>query len=696
MKRKKIQCSVTMILTASKARYIEQMQNYMRIRRGKDEYEKDKNEKEKEKNMRLSTRLFLSFALLLGLLVIVVVIELNAIRNLRSSTDRLVNAEAINLSTQLTRRWTLDYYIAHSDESATHVKENYQNTKTAMDEGLDIFKRVDDKSMLDTMKADLDLYNESFVRLKDFADQNDAYSADMVNNINEILDELNRIAVEQEKGFADFSNTYDDIDESKIVNVRNLVDQMKDEYSEVVNSHKAAKSAQNVMIAELRYFLLQDNDFDGQVYTRLSSLKSQCDALYVNFDDPADKEAVADLKNNIHDFVSKYEAYKDLLDSQDAEKAIMGDLALSITESSEALARAQVETMQEDMNTTSFLALIIGVISIIVGLLLAIFITRGLVKQLSGSMNKLSNSATLVLSASTQLAGAGQQLSEGASEQAASIEETSATMEETESMVKQNAAHTKQANGLSEEAIEAASFGSSKMRDMTKSMDELKKSSGEIAKIIKVIDEIAFQTNMLALNAAVEAARAGDAGLGFAVVAEEVRNLAAKSARAAKDTAEIIDRNIVLSEQGVIISGDVGVSLAEIMDKTKGVNQIMSEIAAASEEQAKGTSQVTQAIGQMEKVVQTNAATAEESAASAEDLQIQAKNLEGVVFDLNILVKGTDSKAKKAKLIGDSNANLDEENSESVQELTVSDLPVSEKLIISHDDIIPLETDDDF
>ncbi len=340
-------------------------------------------------------------------------------------------------------------------------------------------------------------------------------------------------------------------------------------------------------------------------------------------------------------------------------------------------------------------AFLIGIIGVLV-LITVKFVSR----PITSSINKIQNSAGQVSYSSKQLSESSQQLSEGATEQAAAIEETSATMDETSSMVKQNADNTRQANNLSKEASQAASIGSERMGEMTQSMEELKKSSGDISKIIKVIDDIAFQTNMLALNAAVEAARAGDAGQGFAVVAEEVRNLAQKSAKAAKDTAEIIDRNIELSERGVSISVAVNESLEEIMQKTSDVNQLMDEISAASDEQAKGTSQVTEAIGQMEVVVQSNAASAEESAASAEELQTQAVTLEEIVIDLNKLVKG--QKASMEENPKSSNEVQYEETEKpklvSSPKLTVKSGGVSKpnKKIMSPDDVIPLDDDDDF
>lgn len=209
-------------------------------------------------------------------------------------------------------------------------------------------------------------------------------------------------------------------------------------------------------------------------------------------------------------------------------------------------------------------------------------------------------------------------------------------------MVQQNTENTKQAALLAGQTKAFADKGNSEMVEMTTAMTEIKKSSNQIAKIIKVIDEIAFQTNLLALNAAVEAARAGEAGMGFAVVAEEVRNLAQRSAQAAKDTGEIIERNINLSDRGVEVSNKVGESLAEITIQAQKVNELMDEIAAASQEQAQGILQVNRAISQMENVTQENAATAEQSAASSEELSSQALALQDVVRRLLRLINGRD------------------------------------------------------
>jgi len=181
---------------------------------------------------------------------------------------------------------------------------------------------------------------------------------------------------------------------------------------------------------------------------------------------------------------------------------------------------------------------------------------------------------------------------------------------------------------------------------MNSAMDAIKTSSGNIAKIIKTIDEIAFQTNILALNAAVEAARAGEAGAGFAVVAEEVRALAQRSATAAKETADKIEDAINKSEHGAAISTKVAGSLNEIVDKARKVDGLVAEIAQASQEQSQGISQVLTAVGQMDKVTQGNAASAEEGAAAAEELSAQARMMDESVRELKDLIGGSATKER--------------------------------------------------
>jgi methyl-accepting chemotaxis protein len=206
------------------------------------------------------------------------------------------------------------------------------------------------------------------------------------------------------------------------------------------------------------------------------------------------------------------------------------------------------------------------------------------------------------------------------------------------SMTKRNSENAHKANDLAQQARSAADKGTADMQTMNAAMDAIKVSSDDIAKIIKTIDEIAFQTNILALNAAVEAARAGEAGMGFAVVADEVRNLAQRSAQAAKETAAKIEGAITKTAQGVGISKQVAETLLEIATKARQVDELVAEVAGASREQTQGIAQVNTAVGQMDKVTQSNASNAEESAAAAEELNAQAIIMKDSVGELLQLV----------------------------------------------------------
>jgi methyl-accepting chemotaxis protein len=263
--------------------------------------------------------------------------------------------------------------------------------------------------------------------------------------------------------------------------------------------------------------------------------------------------------------------------------------------------------------------------------------TNRVIRELSVNLDQ---GAIQTASAARQVASASQTLSSGASEQAASVEETSASLEEISTMIRSTADNAEKAKTLAGEARAVAQAGSRTMAEMTQAMAAIDSSSAEVAKIVKNIDEIAFQTNILALNAAVEAARAGEAGAGFAVVADEVRSLAQRSAAAAKETADKIEAAIASSRNGSVSCDKVRQSLTQIADKVSSTDSLVGEIATAAREQAQGIEQINTAIAQMDQITQSNSASAEESASAAEELDAQAASLKDMVGKLRQLVDG--------------------------------------------------------
>jgi len=295
------------------------------------------------------------------------------------------------------------------------------------------------------------------------------------------------------------------------------------------------------------------------------------------------------------------------------------------------------EVMDETRRITGA-NLLIALVALVATLVVLWLVVRSVIRPVTRIMAGLNQAADEVASASRQVSDAGQSLAAGASEQAASLEETTSALEQMSAMVQTNADHAAQANQLVKDSITAVTQAGQAMGELRQAMAGITSASDQTAKIIKTIDEIAFQTNLLALNAAVEAARAGEAGAGFAVVAEEVRNLAMRAAEAARNTTGLIEENIRNIRGGSELVVQADETFGQMQVQSNQVGELVAEIAAASHEQAQGVEQLNQAAAQVDKVTQQNASHAEQSAAAAEELAAQSETMLGLIRDLAALM----------------------------------------------------------
>ena len=428
----------------------------------------------------------------------------------------------------------------------------------------------------------------------------------------------------------------------------------------ILNLRESGGRTRDNIFTILQYGMAESADQRKNIEERIAENRARVDELFKQYEllilDAEGRRLFEEAKRTRAAFIAARNPYLELVRNSNAEehKKVLSEKVIPTYETAIDSIGALIDYKEKqgtDAAKIGKAAALSGVrliglafaVALIVAGLLGWQIVSSTNRVLRGLAVNLDQGATQTASAARQVSAASQTLSSGASEQAASVEETSASLEEISSMIRSTADNAEKAKTLASEAHAVAQAGSRTMVEMTQAMAAIDKSSAEVAKIVKNIDEIAFQTNILALNAAVEAARAGEAGAGFAVVADEVRSLAQRSAAAAKETAEKIEAAIASSRNGSQSCDKVRESLTQIAGSVSSTDSLVGEIATAAREQAQGIEQINTAITQMDQVTQSNSASAEESASAAEELDAQAASLKDMVGRLRQLVGGANT-----------------------------------------------------
>lgn len=583
--------------------------------------------------MTLGKRISLGFGILVAITLVLGTMGVINMRSAATNATKLsdiyapevqVASEVFKTANQI--RYDIRAFTMQDDEkSLAEAKKGFVELQKLLSDAEALGKKYDLKALLEQQKAAskaLGEYMASVERSEKILERKKTFDTSMVDSARIFLKNTDeylrtqeaqlRVEIEEK---ADKVKLIERLD--KITKINNIIDTGNNArvYGQRAQVKRDVTMLENAIQA-----------FDG-VYKTLADIRTHTTRA-------ANLEQLKNIETATKSYETALRAFLLIMQETDTENKLRVKAANEVLAAAEAVVDLGLKNVGEisHESTTSLslasLMMIIGlVLALIISFGVAFFMIRSIVKIVVESVKSLSEGTTQVVSASEQISSASVSLAEGASSQASSVEEVSATIEQATASNNQNAENSREANILAQHSNEAAKIGNQRVEELMGAMEKITDSSQKIAKIIKTIDEIAFQTNLLALNAAVEAARAGEHGLGFAVVAEEVKNLAERSAGAAKEITGIIEASIDQVKMGTDVANKTKESFGDILSGIKKTSDLIGEIAISAKEQAEGMNQIATAMGSVDQITQQNASASEETAAAAEELNAQALSM---------------------------------------------------------------------
>ena len=656
------------------------------------------------KNATLGVRISLGFGFLI---VIVLVIGLTGIINMRtasSAAGRLsqIYVPEVSIANDILQnvsagRYNIQAFSDLDDEvSLVKAKKNFTELQANLLKAEELGKKYNLKKLLEQEKLaakSLVEYMASVERSEKTLAKKKILDAATVSNAGIFLKSTDEYRTSQEEQFAKEMN--ERVAPAVLKQRYEKLEKLGDILDIATYSRVYGQRAQVVRDPALLDGAIQKFD---TIYKHISALKAQTtDSVNLGY--------LGAMEASVKVYETSLKGFVSVMQETSDEQKIRAKIGTELNAAIDAIIDEGFSTITDIANESSSTLdnaswiMIMGVIvGLIISVLLAIFLIRSIVKVVVDSVKSLSEGTAQVVSASEQISSASVSLAEGASSQASSVEEVSATIEQATASNNQNADNSREANLLAQHSNDAARQGNQQVADLMVAMEKITDSSQKIAKIIKTIDEIAFQTNLLALNAAVEAARAGEHGLGFAVVAEEVKNLAERSAGAAKEITSIIEASIDQVKTGTEVANRTKASFAEILSGVKKTSDLIGEIAISAKEQAEGMNQIATAMGSVDQITQQNASASEETAAAAEELNAQALSMLESVAEIAALAgfdMGKESaKAASAKRVSSSSLSMPPKRLSMAPKKNKPTFSSSASNKRSNEEVFPLDEDD--